>query len=75
MKRVVIGAIRIYQQWISPLFVASCRYHPTCSMYMLQAVQQYGVCRGVWLGVRRIITCHPYSKGGVSQVGEIYGTH
>ena len=57
------GLIRLYQLAASP-FPSPCRYTPTCSMYALQAVQRYGVFRGSWMGLKRILRCHPFSRGG-----------
>lgn len=59
-----VGAIRFYQQAISPLFPPSCRFTPTCSQYTLLAVQKYGFIKGSWLGARRIARCHPFHPGG-----------
>lgn len=66
-KRVTMGLIRLYQLLASP-FPSPCRFAPTCSMYTLQAVERYGVLRGVWLGVRRILRCHPFNPGGFDPV-------
>ena len=60
----VCAAIRGYQRWISPLLGKNCRYEPTCSNYMLEAVRVHGVLCGVWLGVKRIARCHPWHEGG-----------
>ncbi|HBE70850.1 MAG TPA: membrane protein insertion efficiency factor YidD [Planctomycetaceae bacterium] len=57
-------AIRFYQQGISPLIGPRCRYHPTCSNYMLEAVEKYGFVRGVLKGCWRILRCNPFSRGG-----------
>ena len=62
-KRMAAAAIRFYQLAASP-FPSPCRYHPTCSMYTLEAVDRYGVVRGCWLGLRRILRCHPFAAGG-----------
>ena len=59
---VFIGCIRFYQVAISPLLVRSCRYVPTCSQYAIEALQKHGPLRGSWLAVRRILSCHPWSK-------------
>ncbi|WP_419825017.1 membrane protein insertion efficiency factor YidD [Anoxybacterium hadale] len=56
--------IRGYQKLISPLFPASCRFYPTCSQYFLQAVEKYGAVKGSFLGVKRILKCHPFHPGG-----------
>ena len=66
-RRSVAGLIRVYQVAASP-FPSPCRYHPTCSMYTLEAVRRYGALKGVWLGCRRILRCHPFAQGGVDPV-------
>jgi hypothetical protein len=68
LARVLISAIRFYQKGISPLTPASCRFHPTCSQYGLEAVQRYGAARGSWLTLRRLARCHPFCKGGYDPV-------
>lgn len=68
MKTIVLALIRGYKRFISPLLPSSCRYEPTCSMYMAQAVERYGVIKGVWLGVKRISRCHPFHEGGYDPV-------
>jgi putative membrane protein insertion efficiency factor len=67
-RRAVAAAIRLYQQCVSPLLPASCRYYPTCSQYMAEAVASHGVARGTGLGVRRILRCHPFHRGGYDPV-------
>lgn len=61
-------AIRGYQRWISPILPPACRFYPTCSHYMLEAVERYGVIGGTWLGVKRIGRCHPWHPGGYDPV-------
>lgn len=61
---VLIGCVRIYQKTLSPLVGRSCRFHPTCSNYFIEAVKKYGAVRGGWRGVRRILRCHPFHPGG-----------
>ncbi|MDU2209661.1 MAG: membrane protein insertion efficiency factor YidD [Veillonella sp.] len=56
--------IRFYQIAISPLKPGCCRYYPTCSAYTLQAIEKYGPLKGSWLGLKRILRCHPFHKGG-----------
>jgi uncharacterized protein len=68
MRELVIGALRFYKRWISPALPSACRYHPTCSMYMMQAVERHGAARGIGLGVRRILRCHPFHAGGYDPV-------
>ncbi len=70
MKLLVRLLIRFYQRLISPVihFIggpgSGCRFHPTCSEYFLQAVEAHGVLRGSWLGLRRIVRCHPWGGSG-----------
>jgi putative membrane protein insertion efficiency factor len=68
MKGIILFFIVLYQKIISPLFPNSCRYYPTCSSYMFQAIQKYGVVKGMALGIKRILRCNPFSKGGFDPV-------
>ena len=77
MKSFVLSAIRFYQRYLSfdtgilrYLFLTdrACRFTPTCSEYTYQAVERYGIIDGLWLSLRRIIRCHPWSKGGADPV-------
>ena len=61
----LIGLVRIYQRTLSPLVGRQCRFHPTCSNYMIGAVERYGAVRGCFRGLRRIARCHPWHPGGV----------
>ena len=56
--------IRGYQKFISPLFPPTCRFYPTCSVYCIQALEKYGVFKGSFLGIKRILKCHPCHPGG-----------
>src|SRR5512137_1796272 len=69
-RRVVIGCIRFYQRFISPITPPSCRFYPTCSAYALTSVERFGAARGGWLAVRRVARCHPWSPGGFDPVPE-----
>lgn len=60
--------IWIYRYGISPILPPSCRFEPTCSAYALEALETHGPIRGVWLAVRRILRCHPWSEGGYDPV-------
>ncbi len=62
MKTLLLRLIRFYQRHISPARPPCCRYIPTCSEYALQAIEKYGVLRGGWLAVRRILRCNPFSR-------------
>lgn len=64
LKNVLILIIRGYQKFISPMFPPTCRFYPTCSEYCLQAVKKYGPFKGSWLGIKRILRCHPGNPGG-----------
>ena len=68
MKRVVLTAIQFYQRHISPTVPPSCRYLPTCSQYGHEAVERYGLAKGGWLTLRRLLRCHPFSAGGCDPV-------
>ena len=65
MKRVLIGFIRFYQKYLSGAKgYSSCKYYPTCSEYMMQAIEKYGFIKGFFLGIFRFLKCNPFSKGG-----------
>lgn len=68
MKYLVIGLVRLYQGAISPFLPNACRYTPTCSQYMVQAVQKHGALRGGWMGLKRIGRCHPWGGHGYDPV-------
>ncbi len=67
-RNLVVLVLKAYRAVISPLYGDVCRYYPSCSHYTLQAVQQHGLTRGSWLGVRRIARCHPWAEGGIDDV-------
>lgn len=60
--RLLLGPIRFYQRFLSPLSPGTCRYYPTCSAYAVEALQVHGALRGSWLTIRRLGRCHPWSK-------------
>ena len=66
LRRLAILPIRIYQKIISPLLPGVCRYRPTCSEYM--AIQTHGIVKGLYLGTRRLLRCHPWGGSGYDPV-------
>ncbi len=67
MKKILLFLIKIYQKCISPInshYNIKCKYFPTCSEYTRQAIEKYGALKGSFLGIKRIIKCNPFSKGG-----------
>lgn len=60
--------IKVYQKLISPMIGPSCRFHPSCSYYAVQALKQHGLLIGGWLSIKRILKCHPLHPGGVDHV-------
>ena len=67
-RRLMIYAVRGYQVSISPLLPATCRYHPSCSNYAIEAFERHGALRGAWLSARRIARCNPFVAGGYDPV-------
>lgn len=70
MKRLLIAAVRFYQQAISPKHPPSCRFVPTCSAYAVEAIERFGALRGGALALWRILRCNPFCKGGYDPVPE-----
>ncbi|WP_022820086.1 membrane protein insertion efficiency factor YidD [Fusobacterium russii] len=68
MKKIILFLIKIYQKFISPLFPGKCRFYPTCSNYTYQVIQEYGCIKGLYLGIKRILRCHPFNDGGYDPV-------
>ena len=68
MKRLTLVMIRFYQKAVSPWLPPACRYYPTCSAYALEAIERYGLGRGVVLAVKRLLRCHPLHAGGYDPV-------
>lgn len=69
-RALLVGVIRTYQKLVSPWLGANCRYLPTCSQYMVESVERFGVLRGGLLGLRRLARCHPLRPGGYDPVPE-----
>lgn len=70
MRRLLISVVKGYQRFLSPFFPSTCRYIPTCSEYMITAIQHHGASRGLWLGLKRIGRCHPWGSSGYDPVPE-----
>lgn len=68
MKYLLIALLKAYRVVISPLYGNVCRYYPSCSAYALQAVQTHGAGRGTWLATKRLLSCHPWARGGYDPV-------
>ena len=64
MRKILIFLIEKYQKYISPILGNNCKYYPTCSEYTKQAIEKYGAFKGIFYGIKRIIKCNPFSKGG-----------
>lgn len=68
MKFLILGFISFYQKFISKLLGRNCRFYPTCSHYTYQAVEDHGTIIGLYLGIKRILKCHPFHQGGFDPV-------
>ena len=67
MKEILLFLLKIYKKHISPIFKfigIECKYYPTCSEYMRQAIEKYGALKGTYLGIKRLFRCNPFSNGG-----------
>ena len=68
VRALLLGLIRLYQLTLSPWLGRQCRYEPTCSSYAAEALERFGVCRGVWLAAKRLGRCHPWGRSGYDPV-------
>ena len=68
MKYLAVGGVYAYRYTLGVLFPASCKYHPSCSQYAIEALRRYGLARGVVLAGWRVLRCNPWSHGGVDRV-------
>lgn len=68
MKKVLLLLVRGYQLLLSPVLPQSCRFDPSCSQYSIEAISRYGALKGVWLSIKRVIRCNPWSPGGYDPV-------
>jgi putative membrane protein insertion efficiency factor len=66
----LVGAITLYQRFVSPWLPAACRFYPSCSEYAIQAIRAHGAVRGAWMGFLRLMRCQPFSRGGYDPVPE-----
>ena len=64
MKFLVLDLLGVYKAMVSPFLPPACRFEPSCSEYTRQAVERYGALKGTWMGVKRILRCQPFCKGG-----------
>ncbi len=71
IKQILILLVRFYQKFLSPLCPGVCRYQPTCSQYMIEALQKHGILKGLYLGTKRILRCHPWGGSGYDPVPPI----
>lgn len=68
IKKILILLVRFYQKFLSPLCPGVCRYQPTCSQYMIEAIEKHGIFKGLWLGCKRLLRCHPWGGSGYDPV-------
>ena len=68
MQTLLIALLRGYKTFLSPWLPSACRFRPTCSEYMLEAIAAHGSRRGVWMGLKRLGRCHPFREGGYDPV-------
>ena len=68
MKKIILLLIRFYQKYISIFLGKNCRFIPTCSAYTYEAIERFGVLKGGFLGIKRILKCHPWHPGGFDPV-------
>ncbi len=68
MKKIFIFLIKLYRKYISPLKKPCCRFYPTCSEYAIEAYEKYGVLKGTYLTIKRLIKCNPFNPGGIDKV-------
>jgi len=64
---VIIALVWLYRVTLGQFMGGHCRFHPSCSQYMIEAVSRHGPVRGLWMGIRRIGRCHPFSSGGIDE--------
>ena len=70
MRRLLIALVTLYRYMISPFIGRHCRFHPSCSVYAIDAINQHGAIKGCYLAMRRLLRCHPFNAGGYDPVPE-----
>jgi uncharacterized protein len=68
IRSIFLGLIRFYQYFISPMMAPACRFYPSCSTYAHDSIKLHGTAKGLYLGIRRILRCHPFHPGGYDPV-------
>jgi putative membrane protein insertion efficiency factor len=68
MKNAFLFSLRIYKKFLSPVLGRHCRFYPTCSEYMAQAIEKFGLAKGIGLGLKRLFKCHPFHEGGLDPI-------
>lgn len=65
LKSLILKIVRFYQKFVSPALGEHCRFYPSCSEYCYLAIQKYGILKGLFFGMKRILRCHPWNEGGI----------
>lgn len=68
LKLIIITTIKFYKTHLSPMLPSACRFSPTCSEYSIQVIEKYGVIKGLYVAIKRILRCHPFHPGGFDPV-------
>ncbi len=71
IKKILLGLIACYRYAISPYLGNHCRFYPSCSAYTQEAIEHYGALTGLWLGLKRLLRCHPFTVGGYDPVPKL----
>lgn len=75
MSRLLIALCDGFHRWVSPMLGPACRFEPSCSRYSGQAIREHGSAKGLWLGLRRVLRCHPFHSGGFDPVPQAQRDH
>jgi putative membrane protein insertion efficiency factor len=68
MKKIVLSLIIFYKRFVSPFLPRSCRFYPSCSSYAYESIEKYGLIKGGWMAIKRLMRCHPFHPGGYDPV-------